>query len=353
VIGLRNVLGGKACQARHKAIVPHINLGRGDCRKDWFRPIEPCYRRHNGWFEMRSLNLDHLRALVTVIDLGSFSAAARRLNLTQPAISAQIRDLEDRLGVRLIERAGKTARPTAAGLEMLSHAEVLLAGADRALAAMRSYRAGHAGRVHVATGPTAMHYLMPPVVLRLRETHPDIELVLTTGTTQEIAELLLANTADLGLTSLPVDDEKFSVARVRTDEMLAIFPATEGDIPDVVSPQEVAKRQLILEYQRGSQLTPSRAWLQAAGVAAKPALQFSSIADIKDAVSAGHGMAIVPAPAVTHAPPTNSLVVRPLDPPLKRTLGLIRRRDKPDDPALQAVCNAIMTLKNDAKAVAD
>jgi DNA-binding transcriptional LysR family regulator len=297
---------------------------------------------------MRSLNLDHLRALMSVIELGSFSAAARRLNLTQPAISSQIRELEDRLGVRLIERVGKTARATAAGLEMLPHAELLLAGADRALAAMRGYRAGHAGRVHVATGPTALRYLMPPVVSRLRETHPDIELVLTTGTTQEIAERILANTADLGLTSLPVDDGKFNVVRVRTDEMLAIFPATEAGIPDVVSPPDIAKRPLILEYQRGTQLTPSRAWLQAAGIDAKPTLQFSSIADIKDAVVAGLGMAIVPAPAVTHAPPTNSLVVRPLDPPLKRTLGLIRRRDKPEDPTLHAVCDAIMTLKNEA-----
>jgi DNA-binding transcriptional LysR family regulator len=298
---------------------------------------------------MRSLNLDHLRALVTVIELGSFSAAARRLNLTQPAISAQIRELEQRLGVSLIERVGKTARVTAAGLEMLPHADALLTGADRALAAMRGYQAGHAGRVHVATGPTALRYLLPPVVLRLRETHPDIELVLTTGTTQEIAERLLANTADLGFTSLPVDDGKFSVARVRTDEMVAIFPATEAGIPDVVSPQEVAKRRLILEYQRGTKPTPSRTWLQAAGIDAKPALQFNTITDIKDAVSAGLGMAIVPAPAITHAPPTNSFVARPLDPPLKRTLGLIRRRDKPEDPVLQAVRDAIMTLKNEGE----
>jgi DNA-binding transcriptional LysR family regulator len=232
---------------------------------------------------------------------------------------------------------------------MLLHADTLLAGADRALAAMQGYRVGHAGRVHVATGPTALRYLMPPVVLRLRETHPDIELVMTTGTTQEIAERLLANTADLGLTSLPVDDGKFAVALVRTDEMLAIFPATEANIPDLVSPQEVAKRQLILEYQRGTQPTPSRAWLQAAGIDAKPALQFDTITDIKDAVSAGHGMAIVPAPAITHAPPTNSFVTRPLDPPLKRTLGLIRRRDRPADPTMQAVCDAIMTLKNEGE----
>jgi DNA-binding transcriptional LysR family regulator len=62
---------------------------------------------------MRNLNLDQLRTLVEVVECGSFSAAARRLNLTQPAVSMQIRELERRLGVRLIERMGKRAHATA------------------------------------------------------------------------------------------------------------------------------------------------------------------------------------------------------------------------------------------------
>jgi DNA-binding transcriptional LysR family regulator len=311
-----------------------------------FWPIEPSYRSNKKVFDLRGLNLDQLRALATVIELGSFSAAARRLNLTQPAVSLQVRELEDRLGVRLIERVGRTARATAAGRDLLSHAEDLLAAADRAVAAMRIHREGHVGRVHVAAGPTALRYLLPPVVQQLRATHPDIELVMTTGTTNEIIELLLANTIDLGLTALPVDEDKFAVLPVRTDEMLAIFPATEADIPDAVTPQEVARRPLILEHQRGTQVRLSRAWLQAGGFDAKPVLQFNSIAAIKDAVTAGLGMAIVPGPAVTHAPPSNSIVVRSLEPPLRRILGLIRRRDKPDDPVLRAVCDVIMMLKD-------
>jgi DNA-binding transcriptional LysR family regulator len=299
---------------------------------------------------MRGLNLDQLRALATVIELGSFSAAARRLNLTQPAVSLQVRELEDRLGVRLVERVGRTARATAAGRDLLAHAEELLAAADRAVAAMRVHREGHIGRVHVGTGPTALRYLLPPVVQQLRTTHPDIELVLTTGTTHEITESLLANSIDLGLTALPVDEERFVVVPVRTDEMLAIFPATEAEIPDSVTPPEVARRPLILEHQRGTQVLLSRAWLRAGGFEAKPVLQFNSIAAIKDAVTAGLGMAIVPGPAITHAPPTNSIVARALDPPLRRVLGLIRRRDKPDDPVLRAVCDAIMTLKDADKA---
>ena len=71
---------------------------------------------------MRNLNLDHVDTFAQVIELGSFSATADRLNLTQPAVSLQIRQLEKKLGVRLIERVGKRATPTPAGAELLLHA---------------------------------------------------------------------------------------------------------------------------------------------------------------------------------------------------------------------------------------
>ena len=94
----------------------------------------------------------------------------------------------------------------------------------------------------------------------------------------------------------------------------------------------------------GQQLRLGRAWLKAGGVAVKPALQFDGIEAIKDAVAAGLGVAIVPAPAVSDGHSKDRIAARPLDPPLVRTLGLIQRRDKPDDPALRAVRNMLLTL---------
>jgi DNA-binding transcriptional LysR family regulator len=299
-----------------------------------------------GFFGMRSLNLDQLRTLTQVVSLGSFSAAARRLNLTQPAVSLQIRELEARCGVRLIERTGKLMAPTAAGRELIGHAERIAAEADRALAAMRRHKGGHVGRVHLGTGPTALAYLLPPVLQKLRERYPDIELTVTTGTTNDIAEQLLANCLDLGFTALPVEGDGLTATPVRTDEMVAILPGTEADIPLTITPSDVERRALILEYQRIPHTQLSRAWLRAAGIEVRPALEFSSIDAIKDAVSAGLGMALVPSPAVSHGPPVNGIVVRPLDPPLNRTLGLVQRRNKPDDPALRAVRDEILTLAN-------
>ena len=296
---------------------------------------------------MRSLNLDHLQTLVEVVALGSFSAAARRLNLSQPAVSLQIRELEARCGVRLIERGGRRVIATAAGRDLIAHAERIRSEAERALAAMRRHKGGHVGRVHLAAGPTAAAYLLPPVVQRLREKYPDVDLVVTTGTTHDIAEQILSNHLDLGFTALPVEGEQLIATPVRTDPMLAILPATDMEIPAAITPADVACRPLILEYQRVPHGQLSRAWLRAAGVEVRPTLEFSTIDAIKNAVAAGLGMAIIPGPAVTHSAPLNSVVVRPLDPPLMRTLGLVQRRDKPDDPALRAVRDEIMTLAND------
>src|SRR5215831_5065909 len=101
---------------------------------------------------MRRLNLDQLRAVTEVMRLGSFSAAARSLNLTQPAISFQVRELEERLGLQLIERLGKRAYPTPAGTELIEYARRIDRDVDDAMQATR-------GR---ARSRTSRHWPYPP-----------------------------------------------------------------------------------------------------------------------------------------------------------------------------------------------
>src|SRR5215213_1758834 len=113
---------------------------------------------------MRSLSLDQLRALQTVVEVASFTGAARRLNLSQSAVSVQIRELEQRCGLRLIERLGKKAYATAAGREVIDHARRISEEADAIAAAMRRFRDGWIGRVHIGAALTALMYLLPPML---------------------------------------------------------------------------------------------------------------------------------------------------------------------------------------------
>ena len=117
---------------------------------------------------MRDLRLDQLRTFTEVIAHGSFSAAAERLRLTQPAVSLQVRQLEKRLGVRLIERVGKRATPTPAGAELLDHARRIDASVAAALEGMARHAGGTFGRVRIGTRATACIYLLPPVLRDLR-----------------------------------------------------------------------------------------------------------------------------------------------------------------------------------------
>ncbi|MBS0640613.1 MAG: LysR family transcriptional regulator [Acetobacteraceae bacterium] len=296
---------------------------------------------------MRNLNLDQLRSLIEVVERGSFTEAAKRLHLTQPAVSQHVRELEIRCGMALVERVGKRAIATPAGQELVVHGRRLIAASEHALAAVRQHREGATGRVHIGAGPTALVYLLPPALRRLRDEHPGIEIVVTSGTTHSIAEGLLSHVLDIGFTALPVEANGIDAVPVRTDPMVAIIPATDEGIPKRLTPADVAGRTLILEYQRVPHRQLSRAWLDAGGVTVRPALEFDSIEAIKAAVAAGLGMAIVPGPAMSHAPPMNNVVVVPLDPPLMRTLGLVQRRGRAETPALRLVREAILALRTD------
>src|SRR5438309_10185700 len=128
---------------------------------------------------MRNLNLDQIEALREVVALGSFSAAAQRLNLTQPAISLQIKQLEARLGVRLVERIGKRAFATAAGSDLLVHGRRLVDEAAAAIATARRHRGTVPWRVRIGSGATAGIYHLPAALPELTAAYPELEISAT------------------------------------------------------------------------------------------------------------------------------------------------------------------------------
>src|SRR5262249_17772203 len=152
---------------------------------------------------MRGLSLDQLQTFADVVELGSFSAAARRLNLTQPAVSLQIKQLEGRLGVRLIERVGRRAYATAAGRDLLTHVHQVDAAVAGALAPVADHPEGGIGRLRLGTGATACIYLLPPVLRALRQKFPALEIVVSTGNSPDIVAALVSNAIDVALVTLP------------------------------------------------------------------------------------------------------------------------------------------------------
>ena len=296
-----------------------------------------------GFFEMRSLNLDQLRALLRVIELRSFSAAARQLNLTQPAVSLQIRELERRFGVQLIERVGKQAHATAPGRDLIEAAHRIFRECELTEAAMRRYRDGWIGRVHIGTTNTMLMYELPPILRRLRVDHPGIDLHVTNMPTRDSVERLLQNKIDLAVVTLPVDKRQLRITRLRPEMLVAIFPADTQDIPDEITPAYVARQPLLMEHTGGAVHALVTRWLSGQSPLPRAHMHLGTMDALKSAVASNLGMSIVPEVVVTGREP--DIVVRPLRPPLSRTLALIEHRNKPNERALEIVRNALLGLR--------
>jgi DNA-binding transcriptional LysR family regulator len=291
---------------------------------------------------MRSLNLDQVRSFLDVVELGSFSAAARRLNLTQPAVSLHVRELERRFGVRLIERMGKQAHVTAPGRDLIEAAQRIFAACDHAEAVMRRFRDGWVGRVQIGTTNTAMTYDLPPILRRLRLEHPGIDLLVTNMATRDSIEGIIQNRVDLALVTLPVENAKLKITPLRHYRLAAILPAGTRDVPDAVTPAYAARQPLLIEHARGAVHALTMQWL-AKEMPLRAAMHLGTIEALKTAVASNLGMSIVPEVAV--AAPTPDIIVRPLEPPVPCTLALIEHRHKPNEPALEIVRKAVLALR--------
>ena len=289
---------------------------------------------------MRNINLDQLRTLLEVVQCRSFSAAARRLNLSQPAVSLQIRELERRYGVRLIERFGKQAHATEPGRELLESAHRIFSECAKADERMRQFRDNWVGRVHVSTTLTAMIYRLPPILRELRNDHPGIDLVVSNMPTAESIAKIMQNEVDLALVTLPVDDAQLQVVPLCHEEMVAVFPAEMKDIPEEVTPDTLAERRLLLLTE---QTTSAGYPLVMAWVSPETAtMPLGTIEALKSAVASNLGVAILPDVAVSHT--LSDFVVRPMRPGLSRMLALVEHRNKPNDAALDIVRNALLAL---------
>jgi DNA-binding transcriptional LysR family regulator len=291
---------------------------------------------------MRGLNFDQLRALLEVIEHGSFSAAARRLNLTQPAVSLQIRELERRFGLRLIERLGKQAHATVPGRELVEAAQRIFRECDHVDATMRRFREGWVGRVRVNMTLTAMIYRIPPILRRIRLEHPGIDLVINNTPTPTSVENIIQNRIDLALVNLPVQKKQLKTTPLCSEGMVAIFPVGTRNVPDAITPDDVAPHNLLVEQQSSAAYALVLGWLSGRAPAREP-MPLGTVEALKSAVASNLGMAIVPEVAV--APHMSDFIVRPLRPALSRTLALIEHRNKPNEPAIEIVRNALLGLR--------
>lgn len=291
---------------------------------------------------MQNFSLEQLDTFVRVVEAGSFSAAAFSLDVSQPAVSQQIRELERRLGTKLLERVGRKIGPTAAGATLLGYARTILETAAAAIEAIGQHGEGVQGTVRIGTGATACLHLLPPVLAGIQQQYPALQVVVTTGNTEEFVKRVEQNLVDMALVTLPVSSRALHVTTAIEDAFVVIGPAAARKLPKRITAQHLKELPVMLFEPGANTRQLVDGWLLSAGVRQRPTMELGSVEAIKEMVMAGLGYSVIPRMALRPAD-HEALQVRQMLPPLKRELGLIMRQDKPVTRGMKLVAEALLS----------
>ncbi len=289
---------------------------------------------------MRNLNPDQLQSFVAVIESGGFSSAARILHLTQPAISLQIRELEGRCGVILIDRDSRPLRLTPAGQDLFERAKRILSEQEAALGVMRRHRDGAVGRVRAGMSTTTLIHIAGPALRKVKAEHPTLQMMVDIGTSRELAQAVRSNDLDLAIVTLPVELAQLQSTWLLDDDLVAILPATLTNTPSVISPSDIVEQPLITDGRTAILSELTRAWFEAEGLVPDQTMRIEHLEAIKGAVAAGLGSAIVPQILVRTSQP--GLIVRPLKPRLTRRVVLVERSGATKSQAMSLLIQALV-----------
>ncbi|MCP4444423.1 MAG: LysR family transcriptional regulator [Myxococcales bacterium] len=266
---------------------------------------------------------DDLRHFLLIAKHGTFTAAAERAHLSQPALSASVKRLEEDLGGRLFDRGRHGAELTAAGTALLPHASAIHAALLAGRRAVAEIEGLLAGEVRVAAGATATTYLLPKILARFRRKHEGIKFLLREGYALDIRAHVASGELDLGIVTGKGDDVWMQ------DELIV-----------VASPKIDARRAGFLTFPEGSS---TRELLQKHYGDVEIVMELAGIAAVKGNVRAGMGKALLSRSAVEADLRAGRLVeVRSRKSPIRRTLSLVHRGQARLPPAAAALRVAIL-----------
>jgi DNA-binding transcriptional LysR family regulator len=296
------------------------------------------------------MNLHHLRVFLTVAEHEHVTRAAEELQLSQPAVTKIIQNLEHDTGLELVERHGRHIVLTHAGRVLHSYARRVFTLEREMEETLATLRDDHSGEITFAANPTTAAYLLPPIVAAFRERYPQVLLHIGVLNSHEIVEQIVNWILDFGLVEsdpsrLP---EGLLVQVFAYDELvLVVAPGHRWAKLKALQPEELQHEELLLREQgSGIREVIERAFLQH-NVLLRPLLTIPDNEAIKQLVMSGVGAAIVSELTVRRALANGILIRIPiLGVDLHPQLSLIQRTDKHLSQAAQAFCT-LLRFSND------
>jgi LysR family hydrogen peroxide-inducible transcriptional activator len=293
---------------------------------------------------MSDLKLKDLRYLVALADLRHFGRAAARCFVSQPTLSAQLRKLEEYLGVQLIERQPRRVTLTAAGEEIVQRARGMLEASDAIVGLARNRRDPLAGELRLALLPTIGPYLLPQIALRLRKALPRLDLMLFEYQTEPMLERLRHGELDVGVLALPVDAEGLAERELYEEPFVVALPEGHRLAARTHLRSEELAGETVLLLEEGHCLRDQAlAACRHSGMHEKQDFRATSIETLRQMVAAGVGITLLPQLASRGAyENTRGLVVRPFARPVpSRRIGVVWRKSSARGAAIEAVAEQI------------
>ena len=275
------------------------------------------------------MDLDQLHTFLEIVRLKSFSKAAQSCFRTQPAVSAQVRQLEQEMNAPLFERLGTKIALTPAGQIFAEYAEQILELRRRAQDSINELERVPRGELVIAANEATCIYVLPRVFFEYKKRFPNVQILVDRSYGSRVVEAVVDNQADFGITQLPVQEKRLQVAKIHSDEIKALFPVHHPlAAKEYLLPMDLAGVPLLLP-KTGMTRSRLNAWLEPVEDGIHISMELDSTEMIKRFVLAELGVGFVAGAHCREELASGRLAARSLGPePMVRQIGLIYRKDK-------------------------
>lgn len=260
-----------------------------------------------------NVTLRQLRIFEAVARHRSISRAAVDLHLTQPAVSMQVKQLEDQVGLPLLEQIGKRLFLTEAGHEMRRHAHEIARRMEQLNAAMDEFRGLERGLLRLAVVSTA-NYFLPPLIARFSASHPGVRVALQVANREAVLAALADNGTDIAITGQPPLGVDVVAQRFLDNPLVVIAPPGHAlAAAETVALARLAEETLVVRESGSGTRAATERHFAAAGLACRAGCEVGTNEAVKQAVQAGLGLAVVPLQAIELELAARQLVVLPVE----------------------------------------
>ncbi|MFZ6047384.1 LysR family transcriptional regulator [Pseudomonas sp. CR3202] len=295
------------------------------------------------------MDIVRLKTLIHVAELGSLSKAANRLHIAQPALSRQIRHLEEELGVELFERHGRGMVVTELGLQIVEHASRILEEIESIRATAAGGCSSFWGSVTIGATPTVAEIVTVPLVRKIRELHPNLAVRFSSAFSGYLLDWLQSGELDLAFSYDPQPRHTLRIQPVMMENLVLVGPpGAELSLDKPVTFASLQDHQVVIPSTRHSLRAIVEECAKQAGIKLICNVEADSFAAMIDLVREGFGLTILPQASIYAQVQAGTLSAAPLiDPQPSRKLVLVYPADRKVSPAAKYVGEAFIELTED------